>query len=892
MNELLDKVFYKSEWIPKNSNVNLLNLCKSSGGVILEKVGREGVVGVKFHESLYSDVKRSELATGARTLYIRKDNPEKVMLRGMNKFDDFEDISHLILNTSIQQHISPVLIQRKIAGFLVVISATEEDPNLLISSKHVLKGKHVTLAQRLLHKEWNYEHVDEREAKLRTFLLSNKVSLICEGVDSIEDTWHPVSEPPLHQGLSLLCLIKFDSLREETSIDLLSKASAAASGLKISPYITNPSWSDIANCVKKCETWDRTGDSSEGHVLTFSVDKKLVLEHFGNEEPQPSDHNDKAYFRVKLKTLRYKIQRQLRQLICKMSEKGSEIEVVRLWPSLTPYQKVIVSYICEKQKQVFQQKQCDVTNLLKNLENSLNKEQSIVWNDLVTNLRPVLKPTNHLLVIAVGLPGSGKTTFLKKLANDETCCKGRRIIYLSKDDITVQEQERCGKQDVTRAVHHRLLHLLHFVANQARDSFIVIVDGCNLTKGSRRMLSRVLPNYLTVNFTTDIKTCTERASNRSEHPTLDPLNAAIVINSMVGKLSYEDQGSYYNVNAQTFNSTFDMIQSKITTIINYRMEDEKTSPLIGIDSVKMFFSCDASSLLSDLGLHIPFITKLCSLSHVSVESVDKKNWFSQIESTLKNIIKKTCGRDSCDQQSIVEMLTGWTTALFGKSTSLTITDSSNLQWLKGSLEKIRHKSGNENNLYKTLLSHYRVEQYIRQIHCTLVYVGGRIPEEPADIEMAMRINQKRDDLNNKDSIITCDRLIIDSKGLCLGVSKVDLLLTPTGWKAPLVSPLGFLPKGAHVTLGVTSKEEASYCGTLVSSITEWSRQNIAGVDERKSKKLKRRKTDFSDEFHSPECETPDEPRRKFKFHNSVEVKIDPPIQLRGTIKYIELDSDE
>eukprot|EP01060_Flectonema_neradi_P040333 TRINITY_DN914_c1_g1_i1.p1 TRINITY_DN914_c1_g1~~TRINITY_DN914_c1_g1_i1.p1 ORF type:complete len:895 (+),score=109.92 TRINITY_DN914_c1_g1_i1:54-2738(+) len=891
MNELLDKVLYKGEWTAGNSSLNLLERCKASGGIIVENVGKKGVVGVKFHESLYTDSRRSDLAIGARTLYIKGDRPNEIALRGLNKFPDYEDVSHLLLNPQIQQQLSPLRIQRKIAGFLVVISASEYEPDLIISSKHVLKGKHVTSAQRLLHQEWGYKNIEENASKLRSFLIKHSVSLVCEGVDAVEDTWHPISEPVKYQGINILCVLNSNTLREETRNELLQDAVTASSGIKVAPGIENPTWSQISEHINRCDHWDETNTATEGYVLTFAINTNLVRQHFSLPESTEASPSQ-TLFRVKLKTVRYKVQRQLRHLISKITEKGSDMEIVRRWEYLSPYQKVMVSFICDKQPQVFHQKQCDVTKLVQSLEDSFDAEQRAAWNDLVPHLRPVVKASDHILLMPVGLPGSGKTTFLSKIPTDATFFKGYRVVYLSKDDITMEEQLRQQKQDVTRSVHHRILHILHFIVEQAKDPLLVIVDGCNLTKGSRKMLSNVLPRCITINFDTNFDSCVDRAEKRTSHPTLAADSAKVVITSMQAKISFESQSAnQITVTPETVDASYSKLRQMVHQMMSVPSPDCPPSPLMNASSVKSFFSCDASQLLSKLGLKKPIITNISTLSHVGIcPTSNPSSWATQIIPVVKSVIKKTCGPNSCGSESLLSSLLGWTSNFFGQKSTLKVTDNSNEQWLKGSLEKIRFKKGGNQNLFDVLVDHYNLTTYTDKIHCTLVHVGGKIPEDDGDRNVLMRVNQKRAELQEKDAIIHCDRLVIDNKGICLGVSNVGLLVWPNGWSSPLQTPLGFLPKSAHVTLGVIKKEDSSYCNTLISTLSEWNDQNTHGSEERKArKKLKRRKSDYTAEFHTPDQDLPEEPRRKVKFHNSVEVKIDPPIQLKGVVRYFELD---
>jgi predicted kinase len=127
-------------------------------------------------------------------------------------------------------------------------------------------------------------------------------------------------------------------------------------------------------------------------------------------------------------------------------------------------------------------------------------------------------PVVPTLVLLCGLPGSGKSTFANAVAGPSSGV-GRKAptwLHVAPDDVgTVEECKR-------------------LVAKQLKHRGCVLLDRCNASHKERQMFVREAQEFAPVNvevvfFDVPADVCISRAESRKGHPTLDPANAAKVI---------------------------------------------------------------------------------------------------------------------------------------------------------------------------------------------------------------------------------------------------------------------------------------------------------------------------------------------------------------------------
>ncbi|KAJ9463427.1 RNA ligase/AAA domain containing protein [Diplonema papillatum] len=434
MHALVRACFYKQEWTAAEEDAPIdVEACRAvKGSGVADQPGRPGVRSVWFSEAAYADPeKRDQLPSGARTLYCGGDG--RVALRGLNKFNEVEDLAELLWSPAVREWVTPVCLQRKLAGFVVVLGPCGE-----VSSKHTLAGRHVDLAKTMLRgrardptaprekdataspaggrisrdphhtppavpegvdpspicearasetrrvgADVMHAPLDEgvgaslegmggvdkgltlRDGKPLALVCEaapeqdpkhlvcearasetmggagllhaplgegvgaslkgiagltsrdgKPLAIVCEAVAPEQDPWHPVVEPSEHHGLRPVAVIAARERREESYPELLLPVCAA---LGLQPADTAPmSWASFEAAVlgaSRCTTDPHA--ETEGLVATFSVPAAVVAAVFAGR-PLPArlpPSAPLAHFRVKIKTLRYRLKRRWRHLV-------------------------------------------------------------------------------------------------------------------------------------------------------------------------------------------------------------------------------------------------------------------------------------------------------------------------------------------------------------------------------------------------------------------------------------------------------------------------------------------------------------------------------------------------------------------------------------------------
>lgn len=130
------------------------------------------------------------------------------------------------------------------------------------------------------------------------------------------------------------------------------------------------------------------------------------------------------------------------------------------------------------------------------------------------------------LILLVGIPGSGKSTFAEKLmAIDPSKC-----IRINQDEL----KSRRACESATRAA--------------LRKSLCPIIDRCNFNSDQRRYFIDIAKEFevevdcIVFKFSQSI--CLDRCLGRKGHPTVDHNNAAIVVHQIAKQLENPDTGTF------------------------------------------------------------------------------------------------------------------------------------------------------------------------------------------------------------------------------------------------------------------------------------------------------------------------------------------------------------
>lgn len=153
------------------------------------------------------------------------------------------------------------------------------------------------------------------------------------------------------------------------------------------------------------------------------------------------------------------------------------------------------------------------------------------------------------MLVLVGLPGSGKSTFSKHLVDNV-----KQIIRVSQDDI--------GK----KACYEK-------IGSSIQSNSLIIVDRCNLKAGDRKEFCDYLrpgQKAWSIQFNTDADECVYRAQHRPDHPTLKASGAEKIIKGL--ELSFEP----VNLALEQFEQ---LIQIKSPDDLNYILEQWGLPPI-------------------------------------------------------------------------------------------------------------------------------------------------------------------------------------------------------------------------------------------------------------------------------------------------------------------------
>lgn len=151
-------------------------------------------------------------------------------------------------------------------------------------------------------------------------------------------------------------------------------------------------------------------------------------------------------------------------------------------------------------------------------DNASKKRKTVKTGSVGSSAMKGSETTVCTMVVLVGIPGCGKSTFCDMLSNELTqsnCCPTRRLVQVSQDRLGCRMAcEKCSEVGL-RAGNH------------------IIIDRCNFDHNQRkpwlRIGKRFGANVVAVFLNTPIETCKRRVMQRTNHPTLGPTAESMTV---------------------------------------------------------------------------------------------------------------------------------------------------------------------------------------------------------------------------------------------------------------------------------------------------------------------------------------------------------------------------
>lgn len=517
------------------------------GHAKMTPVGGENV-SVVVNERHQGDV--DTLFCGARSLIIHKGTGE-IQVRGINKFFSLIDIGvDWVRDSSLWSCCESISAQRKMAGFSVNIFSSD-GLSLSVMSKHSLDGPHVLIAKRIL--DFSVSLAFQREMARDLFALDATAS--CECISLEDDPFHPTMENKAYDQHLVLYAIQRNQLAEISLCDSGVLSYSKKWGILCVPQkristvevlqqviqIVTSEWSPRLDFCSENEE-EVVG---EGVVLVLSMasvhDTPLpkLDDQKSGEEREFSDFSSssqwKKLVRIKVKTPQYIALRRFRSLL--LSE--------------TPSSALIIHSVLMEWATIYQMNPVEVARsqgvccLWQQFVDYVEKKSRFLYRDalwcvgqgyhkLVRQTIGEIKSEYEapiMLVTLCGLPASGKTTVGKNLLKclgassfDYGLHINRDVVYRRLECAGSKENTPMSKhqlQQLNRDVHRELIRLLHQVVKLSsfcRKGIIVVFDACNSTPGGRRVWREVLPKVIQKNILVYVECSDEAAvANRLQH---------------------------------------------------------------------------------------------------------------------------------------------------------------------------------------------------------------------------------------------------------------------------------------------------------------------------------------------------------------------------------------
>eukprot|EP01012_Entosiphon_sulcatum_P025333 TRINITY_DN30648_c0_g1_i1.p1 TRINITY_DN30648_c0_g1~~TRINITY_DN30648_c0_g1_i1.p1 ORF type:complete len:901 (-),score=111.09 TRINITY_DN30648_c0_g1_i1:14-2716(-) len=843
----LQQLIFVEEW--KREEKDLLTNLQQIPQVLIRSEMGQPLKNIIIPESLF-DKQSVSLPIGARTLYLSMDG--HIFHRGMNKFRDINDptISSILDRPEIRERLVPKISQRKLAGFFVAISANNNN-DLFLTSKHCSDGPHVAVAKSLLENMWgpNYTHLATSLAK-KLYALS--AVLICEAIDLQFDPTHPVLETGFDGKLVPIALQRTDTL-PELSLPLQT-LSQVVSEFNFPVVPAGPlTWDSFDLLREKSRNWDAL-DDTEGYVAVFEIPALVVHEVVGKLPLEGTW----VPLRVKVKSKLYNSRRQLRNAVENVITNGwGSVSVI--WPHLDTYQRMALSWAWKERSNALTQYHSNFHAFLREFHSSIEPQRSMVDLHLTRFGAGAIHPRNHCLLLTIGLPGSGKSTFTSDLTQILQKCNVP-VLYISRDEEhakamkthAVRTESHLADARARRDTHRLLIRKLTTIKTNATVPTVIILDGCNASTAARRQwqltlgagmlvllefalfephkqglggsavscvsrgasissefpLSGVTSDFEPARVTEEVIQCVvAQVQQRTAHPVLKPEDGDRAVRIVADKFEAPTKEEL-----QHLQKVADCVPVLLRVDIRTRVTGlllEKTAQFLRkyIDGQR-----HRSGLPSVVGLTDPG---------------------TAIESEL-NILRSAGLLEAADQ--LVNSVT--------RPLSYTVLQSPPFSWefvshrcmallsacvnAQGSDGQLpagvsscagnRHWLASLSHLTQPLSSEYRTDAALACLHVTVLYIrcaGREFAAKQKSTALLQRLQQ--DDWIGSEVTVVASKLLVDINAVCLHVDEIRLAKAPDKALLPTDCPDGSL----HLTLGTRSGVEPAYCATMPLRIREW-----------------------------------------------------------------------
>ncbi|KEG13165.1 hypothetical protein DQ04_01181190 [Trypanosoma grayi] len=579
MKSLLDRCLFRREW--DDGKVEEVVKYAGSGKAKLFRTGAFTSFSVK--ESHQGDVRH--LPTGARTLLLDA-NAGEVVVRGVNKFFDIEDVERDLDDIGKLWEMGSVWLQRKMAGFTVTCFSLDGE-SVSIATKHVVEGPHVDVARRILCSSLSAE----QQKQLASDLFLTGAALSCECISAKDDPHHPVPERNEYDNtLVIFSAHKRSDLREVSVSFETMRVMAERWGLPVVPCWRVSGREELHGWLQERGLWRGKGPDGmplgEGYVLLVEVPTSHLSPTVIIKDPFTV-----VPVRLKAKTVKYRVLRSLRSIVAGDSVASPQLfhEVLAVWS------EHVAGYRCFRQAVT----EHGVFNLCSQFEKHVSErngvrlrgsemsigrafERLVEFTEKQAHARS--QAPLHVAMLC-GIPGVGKSTLAQAITEmaERGCSPFRYVIHLNRDrvanDVAVREgidgSASKHKQRKLRAmVHHAMLNALTrliLLSFLHKGPGLLIMDACNAKVDTRRLWRDVLPKELEsfriFHVTcTDNSTLLQRLANREDHEVLHDLSEAQAALYAVKKSFVEPPESELCVRLDTAISSAEDIARRVLSL--------------------------------------------------------------------------------------------------------------------------------------------------------------------------------------------------------------------------------------------------------------------------------------------------------------------------------------
>ncbi|KAH9577984.1 RNA ligase T4 Rnl1 [Trypanosoma melophagium] len=858
MDNLLDRILFRKEW--SDGKVDNVLEYANSGRAKLFRTGEFTSFSVK--ESYQGDVKH--LPTGARTLLLNASSNE-VVVRGVNKFFDIEDIEMDLLESNDFWKLGRVWLQRKMAGFTVTLFSLDGE-SVGVATKHVVEGPHVDVARRVLDSLLNAE----QQKRLASELFLGELAVSCECISAENDPHHPVmEEEKYNNSLFVFSLHKRNNMREISVPFEIMQSMVLSWGMSVVSCWSLENTDKLQKWLRERESWvgkDPNGAPlAEGYVLMVEIPKTRL-------EPLVTIKGPFTIvpLRLKAKSVKYRVLRSLRSIALGESKAPLQLfhEIFVVWSLNIGGFKCFRSAIEEhgifkiylQFEAYVRERSCtrhrgSVMSIGQAFERLLEFTERETCSKQCTPL--------HVIMLC-GLPGSGKSTLARAMieVTERGCSPFQYVINLNRDqvysDVAVQEgiDSSCSKhkqRKLRSMAHHAMVVAINRVmlfSFLQKGPGLLILDACNARSETRRLWRNILPKEIN-SFRLIYVTCSDhiehmrRLLERRDHDVIHDASEAQAALYAVKKAFVEPMENEPCVHldtstslasemAQEILSYYEKDQQYHTSLYDYRrLETElKSNRKLFIESLIGPVDMDASPLLMRsykrvkrantmvVRLDLSF-DKLLNIATAAIKSVTEPevvtlSWWEKCKRALQSLPLRFTAKV---EEGHTRWVRGW--LLDGWDTSQPLSTE---VWCQALEERLECKSLSP--------------------HITLLY-------DTTDAETS-----SSDPTPGNIAEVTLDSVLLDRSALCFGVT---VTINEKSYVKQLSSTES-IP--LHVTLGHTSHVKASYTGMMFDLFQKWEKHNKE-LEETKHGALVK--------------------RSRLKFFNFLKVRLETSVSLRGVV---------